>query len=175
MALARRVERKQKGLSPPRAWCVCDDAAAPPSAEPPPCTSEPKWAESTKSHAHTEILYTFDRHFRHELQYLQKTLTWLHALWMFLGLHVEMRVSAGVQSRPLQERIKSLNYSVLWESLHTQQNDFKWSDFFICVLISVVQKKTNMETVFYQTFVRNMLLRPHIRLQIQFNWKYFCP
>ena len=49
-----------------------------------------EWAESTDSHAHTGILYTFSRHWRHlrrGLRYLQKTLTWSHALddrWVFL-------------------------------------------------------------------------------------------
>lgn len=39
-------------------WHVCDEAAASTPAEPPPCTSEPEWAESTDGHAHTQILYT---------------------------------------------------------------------------------------------------------------------
>lgn len=40
-------------------WCVCDEATASLPADLPPCASAPEWAESTDSHAHTEMLFTF--------------------------------------------------------------------------------------------------------------------
>lgn len=126
----KRVERKQKGPSLPAPDVFATKQPPLYLLIPPPCTSVPKWAESTDSHAHTEILYTFNRHLRHfrrGLQYLQKTLTWSHALDNMgvcdprLGLDESLCRS----SEPTSAGINVSRRVFKWFMLSTQWNSLK--------------------------------------------------
>lgn len=107
----RRVERKQKGPLPPAPGMFV--MKQPPllllSLLPVPLNPSEQRAP-TVMHTHTDTVH-FNRHwrhFRHGLQYLQKTLTWSHALDNRGVSDPWGGVSAGVQSCPRWERNRQI-------------------------------------------------------------------
>lgn len=100
-------------------WHVCDEAAASTPAEPPPCTSEPEWAESTDGHAHTQILYTStDTGDISDMGYSIYRRHWLDRMHLIIGVFLTPGGSQCRSSELSSVGEEPSNYSVLWECLY---------------------------------------------------------